>query len=246
MKLYSVINMDIVGSRKIENRENFQEGLISYFNELNLKYNDILVSPITITLGDEWQIVLNKPEESYNLVNKIRFFLLKHSVQVYSGIGIGEISTLVYESPLKMDGEAFILAREALNIAKDRNNSEKNSSRNRVYFNGIKHSLEGNISREIAITSDDDILSLSFNSIINTIIENNEIILSKMTEKQIEAIILYKEYGTYNKIIAANKANSKSSISQRLSSSEYLVFEKNSELINTLLKRYSEVSIDGK
>ena len=105
--IYSVINMDIVGSRKLRNRVSIQDSLKLYFKQLNIKYSDILATNITFTLGDEWQIILKAPEESYNIVNEINMFLHDINIKSYSGIGFGSISTKIYNSTSEMDGEAF-------------------------------------------------------------------------------------------------------------------------------------------
>lgn len=63
MKVYSVMNIDIIDSRKIINREAFQKTLKVYLKRLSDEYTSILVAPITITLGDEWQVVLREVGE---------------------------------------------------------------------------------------------------------------------------------------------------------------------------------------
>ena len=60
----SVINMDIVNSRGINNRIQIQNIIKNYLNTLSNKYKKELLSPITITLGDEWQIVLKDISKS--------------------------------------------------------------------------------------------------------------------------------------------------------------------------------------
>lgn len=240
--IYVVINMDIVDSRKIDNRHILQDKLKRYFNKLSKKYKDILVAPINITLGDEWQIVLKKPEESYKLITEIRLHLLKEGIKTYSGIGVGVLSTKIYKKSTEMDGEAFIYAREALNIAK--NKGKKISSKyNRVYFNGKKLDIFSrfNAFQEVAISSDSQLnipREITLNETINILIENNEVLLSKMTSKQLDAIELYKEYGSYNKIVEKKFISSKAVISQRLNAAEYYLFEKNNSLIRELLELY--------
>ncbi|MGG7177654.1 SatD family protein [Clostridium paraputrificum] len=241
MNIYSVINMDIVGSRKLFNRERIQEEIIRYFDILNFKYKDILVAPINITLGDEWQIVLNSPEKSYSIYNEIRLYLAKKSIITYCGIGIGSISTAEYNSSTKMDGEAFISAREALNITKNKRNKYIHSKANRVIIRTSQslYTFMESVS-EIAVTNYSSVPtkeSISSIDIINILIENNEILFNNITDKQLEAIELYEKYGSYNKIIEAKEANSKSSISQRLNKAEYFVFKNNAKAIGELINK---------
>ena len=86
MKLYSVVNMDIVASRYIKDRNRFQLDLSSYIERINEIYAGILSAPVAITLGDEWQLITSKPSESYNLVHEFQKFLWRFgnaAVKVY-------------------------------------------------------------------------------------------------------------------------------------------------------------------
>ena len=121
MNIYSVLNIDLVKSREINNRIEIQSKIKQYFLKLNNKYNNILVAPITFTLGDEWQIIIRDVRESYNIFTEIKLFLRLNNLDSYCGIGIGTISTDEANDTREMDGDAFIYAREALNIAKKSN-----------------------------------------------------------------------------------------------------------------------------
>lgn len=240
--IYSVINMDIVGSRKLRNRVSIQDSLKLYFKQLNIKYSDILATNITFTLGDEWQIILKAPEESYNIVNEINMFLHDINIKSYSGIGFGSISTKIYNSTSEMDGEAFIYARKALNIAKGKNQN-LNSKINKVFFKANPCYLfkEEDYFKEVALTSLDDEASTigSLNSLINVLIENTEILFNKITPKQLDTIKLYERFKSYSKMVEEGVANSKSSISQKLNSAEYFTFNNNKKYIKELLKLYT-------
>ncbi|MDS0524532.1 SatD family protein [Clostridium sp. SHJSY1] len=239
--IYSVINMDIIGSRKIEDRSILQDKLKKYFDYLNSLYKDILATSISFTLGDEWQIILKKPEESYNIINRIKVFLSEIEIKTYAGIGIGTISTNIYESTSLMDGEAFIYAREAINMVKNKNQVIK-SKLNKVYLKGRPCYLFNEFDglREVALTTSNDtfVYNKSLVDVINVLIENTEIIFNKITPKQLSIIKLYEEFGSYNKMVEENVAKSKSDISQKLNSAEYFVLKNNKELIKKLLVLY--------
>ena len=79
-RLYSVINMDIMNSRNIKDRESIQNTIKVYLNSISQNYQSILVAPITMTLGDEWQIVLRDISESYNIFKEIQLFLKEHDI----------------------------------------------------------------------------------------------------------------------------------------------------------------------
>lgn len=123
--MYTVINIDIVDSRKIINRADFQKSLENYIEIVNSEFKNSLLAPITITLGDEFQIILKRVRQSYTIINRFQQLLKEKSVNIYAGIGIGSISTDIYSDTRKMDGECFIKAREALTIIKNKNYSTK-------------------------------------------------------------------------------------------------------------------------
>lgn len=257
MSIYSVLNIDLVGSRKIENRIEIQSEIKNYFSILNNKYDNILVAPITFTLGDEWQIVIREIKESYNIFTEIKLFLRLNNINCYCGIGIGGISTKEANDTREMDGEAFIYAREAINIAKKSNR----------FYNDVLHTKDCNLvligknintpnnnqllvselddELECAIDSDiDDIIPLNFIDIINNIIQNNEMIESKFTDKQIEIISLYEKFGSYSNIEKEYPTYTKSGISNKLSAANYSLTIYNKKVISDLLRKYAN-SIGG-
>ena len=245
MRLYSVINIDIVGSRKLNDRENIQNLIKEYLNNFSNKYINELVAPVTLTLGDEWQIVLMKVEMSYEVAKEIQDFLRSLDIECYVGVGIGAISTELDTDTRLMDGSAFIYARQALNIAKNKNryySNYLNSKENRIFFMGEEIILSNDETfiplNEVAITSSNDSEYITLNNLINCIIENNEVIESKFTKKQLEIIKLYKEAGSYNLILKNMPKLSKASISQKLNTSNYFLTQYNRKIIKLLISKY--------
>lgn len=258
MNIYSVINIDLVKSREIENRIEIQSKIKNYFLKLNVKYAKILVSPITFILGDEWQIVLRDVKESYSIFTEIKLFLRLNDLDAYCGIGIGSISTDESDDTREMDGTAFIYARDAINIAKKSN----------TFYNGVIHTkdcrlvLKGenthlnpnytnqlqdndcDILTECAITSSDESENIGLIDIINNIIQNNEMIENKFTDKQVEIISLYEELGSYSNIEKEYPHHVKSNISNKLSSANYFLTLYNKKVISNLLHKYSN-TLDG-
>lgn len=251
MKLYGVINMDIVDSRNTSNRDYIQKKILGYLEYMNNKNSDLLLTPITMTLGDEWQIVLSKPYKGYEIINTFQTFLRKDDILVYSGFGIGTISTGIYKDTRLMDGECFIKAREALNIAKNKNrfyNKHISSKKNNVYFNADDLSFNQVFPNktaylgEVAITTiDNQKQILTFNKIINSMIENNEILKHKVTEKQWETIQLYDKLGSYNNMVKHGESISKADISQKINGSNYFVIKNNNLNIEGLLRLYCKI-----
>ncbi|OPJ57431.1 SatD family protein [Clostridium oryzae] len=250
MKIYSVINMDIVNSRNSENRAELQEQLKHYFKHLNLEYNNILVAPITFTLGDEWQIVLRCCSETYNIFSKIKKFLRKHNAAAYCGIGIGTISTKESEDTRQMDGKAFIYAREALNTLKANSKISKEHIKTKDcktlligetidmtdFYKESEELNEELDHSEVAATSS---IEIDIVDLINTVIQNNELLESRLTDKQVEVIDLYEKYGSYKSIERRMPEYSKSNISHKLSSANYFLNVNNKKTICNLLEVYS-------
>lgn len=234
MNIYSVIDIDIVDSRKIVDRETFQEELKGYLNKLSEEYAGILVAPITITLGDEWQIVLKDVGESYNICMKIQQHLRKSGVSCYCGIGIGTMSTSEAKDTREMDGQAFILARESLNIAK----CNKNAYNKVIPTKDCRIFLKGPISLENEEAESEETISrIAYEDMINNVMQNNESHLKKITKVQQQVIEAYEQLGSYSAIESQGKI-SKSNVSNRLKTSNYWLIEANKELISKLLKQY--------
>lgn len=110
---------DIEASREIEGeeRESFQHKLENILDNIN-DQEDILLSPYTITLGDEFQAVFERADNIFVHMFKIKAAL--HPVGVRFSLGIGNISTPINsEQAIGMDGPAFHAAREGIDILKD-------------------------------------------------------------------------------------------------------------------------------
>lgn len=264
MNLYGVVTMDLVGSRKLMNRSEIQNKLDSYIKNINSKYSSILVAPIDFTTGDEWQLITNKPYECYEFVHEFQQLFWFDEIKFYSGIGIGTLSTKIYENTRKMDGSCFIAARQAIDIAKKKSNIKTNfihSNYNRVFFQSSENIIVNNKNKsinkktinfqipneEVAITSEKNnfFTSITFNNTINTIIENTEILKEKMTHKQKETYISYKKIGSYRKMIDKDPNyfnDSISAISQRLNAANYFTIENNHIMIKALLYEYCKLN----
>lgn len=121
MKSYIVVIGDIEHSRKLpqDERRQVQKNLESVFQKLN-KDSVHIISPYTITLGDEFQTVYDSsPEEIFKHIWTIMANI--HPVYVRIAIGVGEITTEINrKNALGMDGPAFHKAREQLERMKEK------------------------------------------------------------------------------------------------------------------------------
>jgi hypothetical protein len=257
MKVYGVVTMDIINSRKIPDRHDFQEKLYKYINTVNDKYQYVLPVPINFTLGDEWQLITDSPRDCYNIIHEFQQLLWLDKISFYAGIGIGALSTNLYNNTRMMDGRCFLLAREALDIAKGKNGQKTkhiHSKHNNIFLKSDLKVLTPDIllnntlsdeklfefMDEIALSADNDFLynSLNLDNIINVLIENTEILKNKMTYKQKEAYINYINYKSYRKMIkeaSSYQTESISSISQKLNTANYFTIQNNHVLIKSLM-----------
>lgn len=112
-----VIIGDIVQSKKISERSKIQSKLNSIFNKINSDKN-YLVSPYTITLGDEFQAVYSNADFIFSHTWQISKAVYPEKIRF--SIGIGEITTRINKKQaIGMDGPAFYNARAGLETLKE-------------------------------------------------------------------------------------------------------------------------------
>jgi len=118
--MYIAVIADIVASRSIEDRYVVQKALKDTLDTINKEYAHALVSPFTLTLGDEFQGLLSDVSDLFEIIDLIRF---EHvDIGFRFGIGIGEILTEIDpQSSLGADGPAYWNARKALKYVHDCN-----------------------------------------------------------------------------------------------------------------------------
>lgn len=119
MKKSLVLIADIEASRDIEgkDREVLQKSLKDILTHLN-EQGEGIVSPYTITLGDEFQAVFDEADHLF--VHMLKIMETLHPVTVRFSLGIGSIDTpLNTEQALGMDGPAFHRARKGIEILKE-------------------------------------------------------------------------------------------------------------------------------
>lgn len=119
MKTYIVLIGDIEASKELEEskRRQVQKALKDAFEEINDSCSS-LVSPYTVTLGDEFQAVFSQADDLF--VHAWKILAALHPVRVRFSIGVGQITTsLNREQALGMDGPAFHLARDGVEQLKE-------------------------------------------------------------------------------------------------------------------------------
>lgn len=114
----SCLTVDLIASREHLDRSATQARLEDAIDQVNHSLSAAIVVPFSVTLGDEWQGLLDSPAAA--LEADFLFRDLLHPLPVASGVGTGGVSTPLRERTPLMDGPCFHRAREAIGQAKDR------------------------------------------------------------------------------------------------------------------------------
>lgn len=117
--IYTVITLDIKTSKASENRARLQEHLQNLCIALNEKKVE---SKFDIVLGDEIQGLVAFNRDIIDFIDIIVKHKLEYQFDIHLGIGIGQVSTNINEIDVeKNDGPAFHYARDAVQLAKKKN-----------------------------------------------------------------------------------------------------------------------------
>ena len=110
---------DLISSRNINTRGTTQSLLNKILKKIN-DQNKNLLSPITVTLGDEFQAVYKNLNSVFSDIAQIQYEL--YPVKARFSLGIGEITTRMNKKQaLGMDGPAFYNARKGIEEIKKTN-----------------------------------------------------------------------------------------------------------------------------
>lgn len=111
-----VILGDLVASKQISNRDAFQRRLATTLAQLS-SANPAIVSPYTLTLGDEFQAVYQRATGLAADLCRVRQVCLPYRVRFV--VSIGGISTAINpRQAIGMDGPAFHAARAQIEVLK--------------------------------------------------------------------------------------------------------------------------------
>lgn len=114
---YVAIIGDIVGSRQLPDRKPIQQKFLQVTQSANQLFEKDIESPLTVTIGDECQVLLNNPAMTLELIHYVQREM--KPIQFVFGVGIGAITTDINKQlAIGMDGPAFYFARKALEKAK--------------------------------------------------------------------------------------------------------------------------------
>jgi predicted nucleotidyltransferase len=104
---------DIIDSRSLDNRTIYQKKITAFLAELSSQKRPDLLSPYTVTLGDEFQAVFSRPDRL--LTDALAILLAFPQRPIRFCFGLGGISTEINpHMALGMDGPAFNSARDLM------------------------------------------------------------------------------------------------------------------------------------
>ena len=118
--MYIALLGDIIESKKIQDRAQVQQQLLRLMKELNWQYQDYLISPFTVTTGDEFQALFSPNSYMFQIIDQLSVAFSPYEIRF--GIGVGDMITEINkEQSIGSDGPAYWLAREAINHIHDKN-----------------------------------------------------------------------------------------------------------------------------
>lgn len=216
-KSYIAIIGDIIQSKKIKDRSESQKILQTVLNDINKKYSEDIVSKFMITLGDEFQGLLNRGENIMNIITEIEVKI--YPVKIRFGVGIGEITTDINpDIPIGADGPAYYNARKMIENLKSTEKKNKAAESN------------------IMIASDVD--NEKVDILLNSILSLCTTIREKWTERQREIVFNCLEHGDNQSETAERFGISQSSVQKSLSNAGYYSYK---NALDIVTKAFSDI-----
>lgn len=111
---------DIIDSRKADPALLINE-FRTIVRSINMKWEESIISPLTITLGDEFQGIIQNMETCYKLIFDIEEFIIANSLDIKLRylVNYGKIDTPINKHiAYEMLGDGLTYAREQLNKLK--------------------------------------------------------------------------------------------------------------------------------
>lgn len=243
MTMYCVIDFDLKNSRSIHNRKEFQENLEQKLQQLSNEYQSILVRPIELTLGDEWVVTLHNMTYAYDIYVELYEFLIPYEIYCYAGFGIGALDATNLSNGSVLTGSAIRMASYSLSIAKQSCTKYTQTLSSPPQIQAVQSSyIQKDCSLHISCSLEHSSPSVqTLLEILQTMFANNELLLSNVTPKQWEAILLYQKHLTYHSITSCIPSLSKSMLSDRLRLANYWLMKENEELIRQL---FTQLQLD--
>ena len=201
--MYLALIADVIDSKMVQERLDLQKQVEKTLQKMNELFGDYLASRFTLTLGDEFQALLEVDAPVFQIIDTLRLEL--NPTQLRFGIGLGEIVTDI--DPLQSigaDGPAYWNARAAINLVHQKNDY----GNTQIYFSSGKENQD---------------------FFVNSLIASGEAIRSGWRESQEEILLNLLKRSVYSETfsqqdLAQSLGLNPSALSKRLKSSSIRVY----------------------
>ena len=201
--MYLALIADVIDSKMVQERLDLQKQVEKTLQKMNELFGDYLASRFTLTLGDEFQALLEVDAPIFQIIDTLRLEL--NPTQLRFGIGLGEIVTDI--DPLQSigaDGPAYWNARAAINFVHQKNDY----GNTQIYFSSGKENQD---------------------FFVNSLIASGEAIRSGWRESQEEILLNLLKRSVYGETfsqqdLAQSLGLNPSALSKRLKSSSIRVY----------------------
>ena len=201
--MYLALIADVIDSKMVQERLDLQKQVEKTLQKMNELFGDYLASRFTLTLGDEFQALLEVNAPVFQIIDTLRSEL--NPTQLRFGIGLGEIVTDI--DPLQSigaDGPAYWNARAAINLVHQKNDY----GNTQIYFSSGKENQD---------------------FFVNALIASGEAIRSGWRDSQEEILLNLLKRSVYSESfsqqdLAQSLAINPSALSKRLKSSSIRVY----------------------
>lgn len=213
---YVAIIGDIVESKQIKDRKDIQKKFKNILTNINAKYSEDITSKFVVTLGDEFQGLLNNRNNIMRIICEIQMAMAP--LELRFGIGIGGISTDInLDNSSEIDGSAYHRARKMIKEieSKEFKYTERHSN--------------------IMICSEEN--NIEIDELLNSILSVCTALKSKWTDRQKEIIYAYLS-NDENQYKAGDILNiGQPSVNKALSNARFYSYKSAIETVNSFLSK---------
>lgn len=216
---YIAVIGDMKESKLLEERGEIQERLKAALIEVNRAYKKSIAAKFVITLGDEFQGLLNSGEYLLDIIQYIQQVM--YPVNIRFGVGIGEITTQIdHKAAIGADGPAYYAARAVVEELKEQEKKLKKQAPD----------------IQIALYQEDDFEIET----INTILSMMKVMEASWTDKQRYTIWDMEENGGSQEECASRMETSQSTVARRLADGNYITYERAKNTVEKALRQLGE------
>lgn len=214
--MYVAVIGDIIDSRSLDNRNQYQQQFKETLAYVNTTYHADIASRFMVTLGDGFQGLLLNGNNVMNIVLDIEEKM--DPLRLRFGIGIGEVSTsIATENSAEIDGPVYHYARQMIEDIE-----RKATQRTQSQSNMMIYSTEATLAED---------------NLLNAILSLCTAIKSKWSDRQKEIIRAYRANENNQNKTAQALNIAQSSVHRALHSARYVTYATSITTVSTVLKQ---------